>query len=68
MIDSTTKLQDALKIAIQREKSAYEFYKNASEVVKDPGAKKMFAFLAEEEVKHIKMLEDEYDKNILQEM
>jgi len=68
MIDSTTKVQDALQIALQKEKGAYEFYKKASEIVSDPGAKKMFAFLAEEETKHIKMLEDEYDRNILQEM
>ena len=68
MFNSTTTVQEALKIAIEREKSAYEFYKKASEIVKDPGARNMFSFLAEEEVKHIKMLEDEYDKNILQEM
>ena len=68
MIDSTTKIQDALLLAIQKEKSAYEFYKKASEVVKDPGVRKMFAFFAEEELKHVKLLEDEYDKNILQEM
>lgn len=68
MIDSTTKVQDALQIAMQKEKIAYEFYKKASEVVKDPGAKKMFSFLAEEEAKHVKMLEEEYEKNILQEM
>jgi len=68
MIDSTTKVQDALQIAMQKEKIAYEFYKKASKVVDDPGAKKMFSFLAEEEAKHVRMLEEEYEKNILQEM
>ncbi|OGL38944.1 MAG: hypothetical protein A2149_07075 [Candidatus Schekmanbacteria bacterium RBG_16_38_11] len=68
MVDTTTKVQDALKIALEKEKASYKFYKKAAETVNDPGAKKMFSFLAKEEEKHINMLEEEYDKNILQEM
>ncbi len=66
MIDKTTKVQDAIQIALEKEKSSYKFYKKAADAVSDPGAKKMFGFLAEEEAKHIRMLEEEYDKNILQ--
>ena len=68
MVDKTTKVHDAIQIALEKEKASYKFYKKAANDVTDPGAKKMFSFLAEEEHKHIKMLEEEYDENILQEM
>ena len=51
---------DGLAIAIQTEIEGYEFYKIAAQKSKDDGAKKMFLSLADDEVKHRDMLNDQY--------
>jgi rubrerythrin len=68
MIDDSTTPQEAVRLAIEREKTAYDFYSKAAKIVKYPGTKQMFEFLAQEETKHLKILQAELDKDYMQEM
>jgi rubrerythrin len=68
MIDETTTPEEAIKIAIEREKAAYEFYHRAAKIAKYPGTKEMFASLAKEELKHRRILEEELNKDYFKEM
>ncbi len=52
---------NGLAIAIQTELEGFEFYKLAASKTKDAGAKAMFESLAADEVKHHKMLTDQYN-------
>ncbi|MBD3169864.1 MAG: hypothetical protein GF307_10310 [candidate division Zixibacteria bacterium] len=51
---------DGLKVAIQTEIDGYNFYTLAAGRTKSDKGKKMFQFLADEEVKHKKYLEAKY--------
>lgn len=51
-------LKDIISFAVENEIDAYEFYKNASEKIKDNTLKETFKDLADEELKHKKFLED----------
>lgn len=62
MADVKAGPQKALKMAIIHEEKSYQMYKRAAQGVIDNETKKIFEFLAEEEIKHMKMLEDEYDR------
>ncbi len=55
-------LEDAWKLAIEREKEAYEFYMRVYRTVTDPAVKSLFRHLAQQEVTHRELLEDEYDR------
>ncbi len=68
MIDDTTTPQEAVRLAIEREKTAHEFYAKAAKIAKYPGTKQMFEFLAKEENKHLQLLQAELDKDYMQEM
>ena len=68
MIDDTTTPQEAVRLAIEREKTAQDFYTKAAKIAKYPGTKQMFEFLAREESKHLKILQAELDKDYMQEM
>jgi len=68
MIDETTTPQEAVRVAIEREKAAHEFYAKAAKIAKYPGTKQMFEFLVKEEMKHLKILQAELDKDYMQEM
>jgi len=68
MIDDTTTPEEAVRLAIEREKAANEFYAKAAKIAKYPGTKQMFEFLAQEETKHLKLLQAELDKDYMQEM
>ncbi len=68
MIDDTTTPQEAVRLAIEREKTAHEFYAKAAKIAKYPGTKQMFEFLAQEELKHLRLLQAELDKDYMQEM
>ncbi len=59
--------QDALVVAMQREKAAYRLYTDLVEITEDPELKKVFKFLALEEAKHKLKFETEYDDNVMQE-
>lgn len=68
MIDETTTPQEAVRMAIEREKAAYEFYTQAAKIAKYPGTKAMFESLAKEELKHRRVLEEELNKDYFKEM
>jgi rubrerythrin len=59
MIDETTTPEEAIRMAIEREKGAHEFYNQAAKIAKYPGTRQMFESLAKEELKHRQILEDE---------
>jgi len=68
MIDESTTPQEAVRMAIEREKSAYEFYTQAAKIAKYPGTKTMFESLAREELKHRRLLEEELNKDYFKEI
>lgn len=68
MIDGKTTPQEAIRLAIEREKSSYEFYTQAAKIAKYPGTKVMFESLAQEEIKHRQILEEELNKDYMKEM
>lgn len=59
--------QDALTLAMQREKEAYKLYAGLAANCADAGIKETFFALAQEEAKHKLRLEIMYDEEILQE-
>ncbi|HPS77104.1 MAG TPA: ferritin family protein [Thermoanaerobaculaceae bacterium] len=63
-VNEQTRPDEAVKIAIERERSARAFYLRCASIVADPGVKKLFEFLAAEEGKHLDLLEREYDRFI----
>ncbi|RJP73059.1 MAG: hypothetical protein C4524_15205 [Candidatus Zixiibacteriota bacterium] len=68
MIDATLNPLEALQMALKREQGAEDFYLHAAAQVDDDATRKMFEFLAAEERKHQKMIQDEIDRNFLKEM
>ena len=68
MITKDTPLDEAWRVAIDKEKSAYAFYKQALEVVTDTSLRKLFEFLMKEELHHVELLEDEFEKGFMQGM
>jgi len=66
-VNEDTRPDEAVKLAMEREKKAREFYLRCASIVADPGVKKMFEFLAKEEGRHFDLLEKEYDRFIAQE-
>jgi rubrerythrin len=68
MIDDTTTPEEAIRMAIEREKGSHEFYSQAIKIAKNPGTRQMFEFLAKEEIKHRQMLEEELNKDYMKEM
>jgi len=67
MIDKTTTPEEAIRVAIEREKGSHEFYTQAANIAKYPGTKQMFEFLAKEELKHRRILEEELNKDYYRE-
>jgi rubrerythrin len=63
-VNEHTRPEEAVKIAMERERKAREFYLTCAGIVSDPGVKKMFEFLAKEEARHYELLEREYDRFI----
>ncbi len=59
---------EIIKMALEREKEAVVDYSEYAKTTSDPKMKKMFLFLAGEEKKHVKLLEEEIEKEIYQEM
>ncbi|MFI5142998.1 MAG: ferritin family protein [Thermoanaerobaculales bacterium] len=63
-VNESTRPEQAVKIAMDREEKARQFYLKSAATVADPGVKKMFEFLAREEARHFELLEREYDRFI----
>ncbi len=59
--------QEALIVAMNREKAAYRLYTDLAANVEDPDMVALFESLAQEEAKHKLKFEIEYDENILTE-
>jgi rubrerythrin len=57
--------QDALIVAMKREKAAYRLYTDMSERVSDGELKQVFVGLAKEEAKHKLFFESQYDERVL---
>ncbi len=57
--------QDALIIAMKRERAALKFYRDMAEKVTDANLKQIFAGLAKEEAKHKLFFETEYEEHVL---
>ncbi|MCB1875619.1 MAG: ferritin family protein [Chromatiales bacterium] len=57
--------QDALIVAMQREKAAYRLYTDLANNIDDPEMKELFLGLAQEEAKHKLYFEVQYDDQIL---
>lgn len=58
--------QDALIIAMKREKAAYELYSDMAAKVPESNLKTVLLGLAKEESKHKLFFESEYDERVLQ--
>jgi len=59
------KAVDALKLAIERERGANKFYRQAADVAEDPDGKRMFNWLAKEEARHLAKLRQQL-KSVLE--
>ena len=57
--------QDALIVAMKRERAAYELYTDMAAQVPEGHLKEVFAGLATEEAKHKLFFESEYDERVL---
>jgi len=59
--------QEALIVAMKREKAAFKLYTDLAKVAQDSKVKQLFLALAQEEAKHKLQFEIEYDENVLTE-
>ncbi len=59
---------DVVRMALEREKNAVRDYSEFAKTAREPSIKEMFLFLVEEEKKHVKLLQDEIDREVNQEM
>lgn len=59
--------QEALILAMKREKAAYKLYNNLAAKAPSDELRKVFLSLAQEEAKHKLRFEVEYDENVLSE-
>ncbi|MDQ2180443.1 ferritin family protein [Marinifilum sp. D714] len=59
--------QEALTIAMKKEKAAFKLYNDLAAAASDSASRDMFLMLAQEEAKHKLRFEVEYDNNILTE-
>jgi rubrerythrin len=59
--------QDLLSIAMHREMAAMQLYQDLSNIIADPGAKKLFEHLAAEEASHKLYFERVWDEEVLTE-
>lgn len=57
--------QDALIIAMKRERAAYELYSDMAEKIPESHLKEVLVGLAKEEAKHKLFFEAEYDEHVL---
>lgn len=59
--------QDALILAIKKEKAAFQLYTRLAEIATDPAVKDLLLGLANQEARHKLHFETEYDEHILTE-
>lgn len=61
------KYEDALKLAMKREKAAFKLYTNLANKSDNENMKNLFSLLAQEESKHKLRFEIEYDEYVMKE-
>ena len=59
---------DVMRMALEREKAAVRDYSEFAKTAKEPSIREMFLYLVGEEEKHVKLLQDEIDREVNQEM
>ncbi len=64
---SNMNYQDALILAMKKEKSSFALYTNLAALTEDSVGKKLFLSLAQQEAKHKLHFELEYDETVLKE-
>jgi len=57
--------QDALIVAMKKERAAFELYRDMAEKIPDTNLKQVFVGLAKEEAKHKLFFETEYEERVL---
>ena len=57
--------QDALIVAMKKERAAFELYSDMAEKVPESNVRELFVGLAKEEAKHKLFFESEYDERVL---
>ena len=60
-LDADASYREVIEAAMIKEKEAIETYENLFHYVEDPDAKKLFELLLEEERKHLKRFETEFE-------
>lgn len=60
-LDADADYRDVIEVAMIKEKEAVETYEHLAHYVEDPEAKKLFELLLEEERRHLKKFEEEYE-------
>jgi rubrerythrin len=60
-LDADSDYKDVIEAAMMKEKEAIETYQHLFHYVDDPDAKKLFELLLEEERRHLKQFETEYE-------
>ena len=59
---------DVMRMALEREKMAVRDYSEFAKTAKDLSIREMFLYLVQVEEKHVKLLQDEIDREVNQEM
>ena len=59
---------DVIRMALDREKAAYRSYTEYARIATEPAIKELFQYLAGEEKKHVKLLQEEIERETHQEM
>lgn len=59
---------DVMRMALEREKMAVRDYTEFAKTAEDPSIREMFLYLVQEEEKHVKLLQEEIDREVNQEM
>lgn len=67
-VDARTSPAEAAAMALRQEQKARAFYEECARIMKHPGARKMFEFLAQEEKKHEALIQKELDTFNFREM
>ena len=63
----TFELEEAWRLAIEKEKESRALYERLGAMTQDSAARSLFEFLAQEEAKHERMLQDEFDQAFMPE-
>ncbi|MCR4407647.1 MAG: ferritin family protein [Anaerolineae bacterium] len=66
-LDENASFQDVLIVAMQREKASYDFYTLMASIAASEEPKKLFEFLAQEELGHKNKVETLYDEIVYKE-